>query len=530
MKVIIQTKDGLGIPASTLVVVNPNFDAANSSLDEILAKVNESSEFADLHKYEAESGDEERNGFVMSNSVHLTDCKDKDHLLSGAVSLDGHLKGSEDEAKESPVDIYVERVVAKLSVTIGQDLQPKEVGGLSNVYDTQTTYNENDKIYVHFLGWNVTATANKSYLVKHISNEWNNELDDSNLFKTASQPWNYNQFHRSFWAINPSDDFKVEYGPFQNPTTSSTETPNVAQAMTGFVDNSAVPNFVYLPENAGKSADSPANASPSQVIIAAQLVNERGEALEMAEFGAQLFVDKYDEEDEANSYTKIKTAILSQLKEKYYYYDGPASGTQGEDEVNSAFKSIDVADIKLVTAYQAGMAPGLNPEAEDRYFVYAVLTEDAKNYAWVSKKPSASDIGTGGVEGWVNNNRLPEAVKTINDAFKKIGSAKIWKSGYTYYYFNIRHLAEPNISAVPEGSPDGTTVEGLKSAVPGYYGVVRNHVYKCEISSLSGLGTPVYDPDEVIIPEKPEEKDMYLAAKINILSWRIVDHGYDLNW
>lgn len=65
---------------------------------------------------------------------------------------------------------------------------------------------------------------------------------------------------------------------------------------------------------------------------------------------------------------------------------------------------------------------------------------------------------------------------------------------------------------------------------PGWFGVVRNHIYKVNLTGIFGLGTPVFDPDEIIIPEKPEEKDVYLAADIRILSWRIVDHGYELNW
>lgn len=98
----------------------------------------------------------------------------------------------------------------------------------------------------------------------------------------------------------------------------------------------------------------------------------------------------------------------------------------------------------------------------------------------------------------------------------------------TYYFLDIRHLASPEIEGL---TPDK---EGYKVAdaakVPGFYGVVRNHVYKTTINSVFGLGTPVYDPDEVIIPQIPKDEEVYLAAEINILSWRIVDHGYDLNW
>ncbi|WP_300851937.1 fimbria major subunit, partial [uncultured Bacteroides sp.] len=64
----------------------------------------------------------------------------------------------------------------------------------------------------------------------------------------------------------------------------------------------------------------------------------------------------------------------------------------------------------------------------------------------------------------------------------------------------------------------------------GKYGVVRNHVYAANIHSLVGLGTPVYDPEEVIYPEKPGGDDTYIAAEIRILSWRIVNQNIDLEW
>ena len=60
---------------------------------------------------------------------------------------------------------------------------------------------------------------------------------------------------------------------------------------------------------------------------------------------------------------------------------------------------------------------------------------------------------------------------------------------------------------------------------PGEYGVVRNHVYKTSVTKVVGLGTPVFDPTLPIIPELPAEKYSYIAARINILSWHIVNNS-----
>ena len=101
-------------------------------------------------------------------------------------------------------------------------------------------------------------------------------------------------------------------------------------------------------------------------------------------------------------------------------------------------------------------------------------------------------------------------IKWIEDALKNkdlVDRALVWREGMTYYYFEILHNKAGN-------QP----------------GVVRNHVYKTKITSIAGLGTPVYDPEQTIYPEKPEDNDHYIAAEVNILSWHIVSDSYDLKW
>ena len=88
--------------------------------------------------------------------------------------------------------------------------------------------------------------------------------------------------------------------------------------------------------------------------------------------------------------------------------------------------------------------------------------------------------------------------------------AQIRTEGRVYYYTPIRHLAATDTKL-------------------GYYGVVRNHSYKINLQAVSGFGTPVYDPEKVIDPTLPEEKDIFLAARINVLSWRVVKSNVNLD-
>ena len=97
-----------------------------------------------------------------------------------------------------------------------------------------------------------------------------------------------------------------------------------------------------------------------------------------------------------------------------------------------------------------------------------------------------------------------------------LGHVLVWGSGNTYYNFDIRHLAaEPQDESV---------------AAAGYYGIVRNHIYRITVKSVEGLGVPVFDPSEIITPEEKTEAEAMLSAEIKILQWRVVAQDYELTW
>ena len=136
----------------------------------------------------------------------------------------------------------------------------------------------------------------------------------------------------------------------------------------------------------------------------------------------------------------------------------------------SGRKQIGTNELQILVAPQSE-----NEDSKNNCYVYAQLTDAAK----------------------VINGKLAD--KNIVDR------ALVWNSGMTYYYQEIKHLN-------------------------GFTGVVRNHIYGVNVQKIAGLGTPVYKPDEIIYPEHPEENDHYIAAQINILSWRVVNENYDLEW
>lgn len=439
-------------PASIMAIINHPFDGDQGYVNK--------SDLITLHDDYSTT-----DGFLMSNSVYKT----PEGKVAIEVPVTGHLYSTPTAAKNNPITIYLERVLAKVRVNMAPELT-KGVKLADAIYrpgmaDGQSGQFNGKDLCVKILGWNVTNTTNESYLVKNIDPAWSNDLFG------ASEPWNFPAFFRSFWAVNPTltaiDSYT--YGDF---TTDATD--------------KKLGDYTYMQENAADkgSWNGRSTARPTQVILAAQLGNyENGkfEPVTVAEWAFNRF-----------TIADLKTAMLA-VTNRYY-----KKVTNADNSVS--FKEISQEDLTFKTAMTVDK--NLDWSGKGRYYVYCQLTDEAAAADWYKSNTAG------------NTDKVSAA--SINKSLKDIGHAKIWENGYTYYYFDIRHIGT------------GLTEAGKDNG--GYYGVVRNHLYDARIKSLVGLGTPVYDPTEVIYPEKPVDDDTYIAADIKILSWRLVKQDIDLEW
>lgn len=93
------------------------------------------------------------------------------------------------------------------------------------------------------------------------------------------------------------------------------------------------------------------------------------------------------------------------------------------------------------------------------------------------------------------------STENLSDVVAATDYAKNWADGKTYYFTSIKHL---------NGEP----------------AVIRNHAYELLVTKVEGLGTPVNDNTQPEIPEPvdPGDTETYIAAQINVLSWRLVDN------
>ena len=512
--IVIQSPNGDQVPASMIAIVNIPADGKMTELTTIAPSISQLN--AATKDYNAST-----NGFVMSNSVYANE-NSKVKFEETIISKD-KFKSTEDAAKGDPVDIFVERVVAKVSVDMdgmeGSDIEDygdsnedftiykvKKADGSdytladnSSIQQDPTGSPEEEvepgenpgqiDVYVRFYGWNVTTTADIAHLMKAIDTSWTSE--------SLGLTWTWPLYYRSFWAQNPSG-VEHKYTDF-NGENSEEDVAN-GQAIKGMsyakskLSTGAVPNYTYVNENTDPT-------NHTQVILPAQLVDEDGNPLLLAEFMGFKYLG-------ANYETNVKKAIANIIN--VWVEKTDAGGTK---TYTSIWEYIDFKTTNEMIAEKAQTNGSsiLRPEdardfsAQPKYYNWAVynsaktLGSDEKLVVLVDDEDAVDSP----FEGETYPQKYEEIDYTkLKQLLEGIDPVKIWKDGMTYYYVDIKHL----------GSTGKT----------GEYGVVRNHWYDLEVSKVFGLGTPVYDPSDMIKPEKPNDDPHYLAARINILSWRIV--------
>lgn len=391
--------------------------------------------------------------FVMANSIYMKDGKEE-----YAVPVTGHVSTTEEGAKANPIDIYVERVAAKVNTTC--DTNEGWKIGTDDWNNGKWTYQLADKlfskydVFVVVDGWSVADANGRASVEKATLNStWSNDLLGIN-------PWTTGDYHRCFWETSvPFVDGTNEVlnKPFKNISSTIADgvvytLPNTPKATTDFADKM---------EN-----------SLTKVIVAAHLYykDEAGVAhqAEICKYKGIQYLSKED----------VLTVVANENKDTYFKKTTNAKG----DDV---YTSISKDDLTFATSAPEGGSATLKD--------YEVIPQFLANAEIYDADHNRVDVAEANKALAINANK-----------------AQVRREGRVYYYTPIRHLA----------SEEGKL---------GYYGVVRNHSYKVNLQKVSGFGTPVYDPTKVIDPTLPEEENIYLAARIKVLSWRVVKSDVNLD-
>lgn len=432
-------------PAVMIAVINPNSLDGDKLGDgaKTLDDVKRTSIFSQFYT----TGNK---NFVMSNSVYVANGVEK-----CASIVTGFVATTADAAKSKPVDLYVERVVAKVQPTIDATYTADDGRKWTKIDGKDAikvgVYGTND-IYAVVDGWGVADENGKAELVKQVNTAWN----DENL---GISVWTSPDYHRCFWTSSVA--FAAGTGAEGNAPVNHSYKDFAARKLT---------DCAYTLPNAPTSVNADPYASTlTKMVLATHLVYKDGEnykPAEICQYRGQEYLHVND----------VKTEVANNFAD-YYIKKGDTRTKLQSSDIEFTTDVTGIKDYQVVATLRT-LAAGESLQKKTG------TTEEASSYTDVPKETFQNLM-----------NEEP---------------AQIRKDGKAYYFIPIRHL--------------GTDPKKL-----GYYGIVRNHVYSINIQNMYGFGTPVFDPSKVIDPTIPSNDATYLAARINVLSWRVVKYNADLD-
>ncbi len=436
-------------PAAIVAVVNPEtVDATKIQSGESmrLSELRYSTVGSKFYKKDASTG--AVSDFVMSNSVYVNTGED---VCASLVA--GHVTTSPETAKAKPVDLYVERVVAK--VTADVDPNAFEKGNGSNwdntKYGTKTAVGKigDNDVYAVIEGWGLASENGKAEIEKKVDKTW----ADGTL---GFSPWTTSDYHRCFWETSVAFDAGIGGNQPVNHKYS---------------DLKAKMNDVLytLPNTPDRKVTNLKDNDLTKLAVAATLKYKDA-------------AGNWHDADICR-YNGVQFLGVDNLKKQValtfsQYY----TSTDATTYTQLSASDIDFKDPDG-TMQQYRVTPTLvaDPDGTKKYYTKTT---------------------TGGTPTFT------EVPKSTVLAAIEAAKAEIRKGGKAYYYVPIKHLG--NTGEVAE------------------YGIVRNHFYKITLSGIKGFGTPVYNPDQVVKPVVPTYDDTYLAARVQVLQWRVVNQNASL--
>lgn len=436
-------------PSAIVAVVNPEtVDAATLKNGGTmrLSELRNTAVGQNFYKKNASTGAVSE--FVMSNSVYVNTGED---VCASLVA--GHVATSAEDATKKPVELYVERVVAK--VTANVDETAFKLGDGTDwdatKYGTKTAVGKigDNEVYAVIDGWGLASENGKAEIEKKVDKTWS----DGNL---GFSPWTTSDYHRCFWEQSVAFDAGIGGNQPVNHKYS---------------DLKAKMNDVLytLPNTPASKVTDLQNNDLTKLAVAATLKYKDAA-------GNWHYAD-------ICRYNGVQFLGVDNLKKQValtfsQYY----TSTDAHTYTQLSASDIDFKDPDgTMQQYRVTPTLAADPAGTKKYYTKTTS----------GTTPTFTDVDKATVLAAI------EASK-----------AEIRKGGKAYYYVPIKHL--------------GNTGELAE------YGIVRNHFYKITLSGIKGFGTPVYTPDQVVKPVVPTYEDTYLAARVQVLQWRVVNQNANL--
>lgn len=447
-------------PALVLAVLNyDNCDALrNLSLADAHTQV-------DKREISTEAGK-----FTMTNSVYV----DGKNIVNATPIAASSVKETKEEALKTPVQIYVEREVAKVNMKAKDGLKQTAEGKICFETPNAESVLDGVKVSARIVvdGWAANAFNTTSYLVKDVPTSWLVTNPFANWYDEAAK--------RTFWAQDPNYSGSEEYVFGRTPEDEPGTYKNVKYLSWNDAAKNKVDSYNYMYENTTDKASARVNggelANVPTILIAAHVVTAKTgaawERQDIYKFGGLFYTN-----DALNNY-----AAEQILKGKLHWEYTTAEGLKTASVLPDQVKSKIVANV-------ADNSGSVKVEVE-------ALTAPAEGAKLMKEGEPASVIESA---DWA---------KTVEDILNGENGFNIakkelvcFKNGMCYYQVPIKH---------------NQTAEDVA------YGTVRNHIYELTLSKIAKIGNPVFNPEEKLVLIPGEEKNYYVSAELKVLKWRVV--------
>lgn len=547
---------GQNLPSQVICIVNGQGD----NMTELKTKTLD--ELVELERDYVRTG----NYFRMSNSVYygqnILTGQANQRLCATPINANTQLFGTKDEAltavKNSQdddvnndgalVDIYVERLAAKVGLQMAAE----------NVVQNYTLTNAQGggDVTLTFVPeyWAMNATDRTVYLTKRYGVENAdgsvnatpnyNDINQALTSGSTNPWWNDPANFRSYWGTSPSyfdneypdvsDDvndlngytheYSVRYRTYNEIAAQAARTD--ADAGIGGIGKQALAigengftlgsgnaslgetavttstGYIYAFETTASRhrINDVANNNPAAVVASAVVVGKYSVNGVPVAANQAFYIDRNAGTN--GTYYANADLVKAQLagRQRIVFTNQDGTGRLGAGDTRFVIKHPDLAVREIAGTKLAGRLVTLQLSdnlAGDPIYFFHLNADGTGNYQQVT------------------TDNLDE----VNAQLLGVGYMDMFNEGLGFYSVPIRHLNwNDNLY-------NATTGYDWANMPSGALGVVRNHVYNITVDRIAGLATALRSPEQPIVPAK-DEANQYIAARLNVLAWNIVNEWH----
>ena len=500
--VAISLIEGASLPSSVVAYINPtaqdikDFVTDLASAKELTRPAKTTGTVPGYVPATIEAG-----AFAMNNSCY-GDYSIATAIPQGAIYKKGGTPGE-------PIDIYVERVVAKIELAA-----PANGNGVTindyTVYDGLTS--EKMTLTYELEGWASQAKSQNTNVLKKMPATTVDWMNPANLYRTYwAASYGYDMNNAQFPVTGAdnfnAEDYLLEYVAYEGTndgTYAENKFEGVSYVLENTYENSRLVVLNGENEPTQQEGTNPWAAVTSIILKGSYTASANADAAGFYLRNGYIYDPAEEKQVPAYYYyaKKNEAELIQTMISGIHSFATAADGT------------IDPTVLELV--YVPMRPTILGDEVESAANLrFVQIKEDADVTIYIPNPDFGKEGAETAEQQWI------EATEYDADAdLQKFGGfVKYYDANKAFFYVPLQHYYTGTLTS--QYLP-------LDEIQTGTYGVVRNHLYRLTVNSISGLGIGIGDPTDIPLPDPQEDQEFEIQAKLNVLEWHVVGQIVDL--